>query len=107
MTAQDGNNKETGAKAAKPKKARSPKFGKKLEIVKDAITAVTAKDGGKKAGRVSVEALEQLMDESRESGFVTYDQINDVLPSGAFSEEQLTDVMSLFDSRSAQPTGCW
>ena len=44
------------------------------------------------------EALKKLAEQNIEKGFVTYGEINKVLPSEAFSEEQLNEVMLYFES---------
>jgi RNA polymerase primary sigma factor len=47
----------------------------------------------KKAG---MEEVQQLIDLGREKGYLTYDEVNDILPEGMVSSDQLDDVMSMF-----------
>ncbi|MDT8440215.1 MAG: RNA polymerase sigma factor RpoD [Desulfuromonadales bacterium] len=48
------------------------------------------------AKKTSIEEVQQLIDLGKEKGYLTYDDVNDVLPSGMVSSEQLDDVMSMF-----------
>jgi len=50
-----------------------------------------------KAAETSLDHLQQLVGQGKEKGYVTYDQINQALPAESFSEEQLNDVMLLFE----------
>ncbi len=54
--------------------------------------------GGKVKLSPPYRALKKLADQNQDQGFVTYDQINEVLPPGAFSEDQLNEVMLYFES---------
>ncbi|MCY4440152.1 MAG: RNA polymerase sigma factor region1.1 domain-containing protein, partial [Deltaproteobacteria bacterium] len=40
--------------------------------------------------------VKRLIDLGKEKGYVTYDQVNDMLSPDAVSPEQLDDVMSIF-----------
>jgi RNA polymerase primary sigma factor len=42
------------------------------------------------------EEVQQLIDMGKEKGFLTYDEVNDILPANMVSSEQLEDVMSMF-----------
>ncbi len=42
------------------------------------------------------EEVQQLIDMGKEKGFLTYDEVNDMLPANMVSSEQLEDVMSMF-----------
>lgn len=48
------------------------------------------------AKKTNPEEVQQLIDMGREKGFLTYDEVNDVLPASMVSSEQLEDVMSMF-----------
>ncbi len=48
------------------------------------------------AKKTSIEEVQQLIDLGKEKGYLTYDDVNDVLPSSMVSSEQLDDVMSMF-----------
>lgn len=44
----------------------------------------------------TTDQLNQLIDLGKEKGFLTYEEVNEKLPSGVFSPEQMDDMMSLF-----------
>ena len=44
----------------------------------------------------SVEEVKQLIDMGKEKGFLTYEEVNDLLPPDIVSSEQIDDVMSMF-----------
>ena len=44
----------------------------------------------------SMEEVKQLIDLGKEKGFLTYDEVNDLLPPDMVSSEQIDDVMSMF-----------
>ncbi len=44
---------------------------------------------------MSQEAVKKMIAEAREKGFITYDQLNEVLPPDQVSSEQIEDVMSM------------
>jgi len=44
----------------------------------------------------SMEEVKQLIDMGKEKGFLTYDEVNDLLPPDIVSSEQIDDVMSMF-----------
>ncbi len=48
------------------------------------------------AKKHGMEDFQQLIDMGKEKGYLTYDEVNDFLPEGMVSSEQLDDVMSLF-----------
>ncbi|MCD4689744.1 MAG: RNA polymerase sigma factor RpoD [Desulfuromonadaceae bacterium] len=43
-----------------------------------------------------MEEVQQLIDLGREKGYLTYDEVNDILPEGMVSSDQLDDLMSMF-----------
>ncbi|MBQ0748681.1 MAG: hypothetical protein KBT70_00650, partial [Roseovarius sp.] len=43
---------------------------------------------------MSQAAVKRMIAEAREKGFITYDQLNEVLPPDQVSSEQIEDVMS-------------
>jgi RNA polymerase primary sigma factor len=43
-----------------------------------------------------MEEVQQLIDLGKEKGYLTYDEVNDILPEGLVSSDQLDDVMSMF-----------
>ncbi len=46
--------------------------------------------------KTSIEEVQQLIDLGKEKGYLTYDEVNDILPADIVSSEQLDDVMSMF-----------
>ena len=44
----------------------------------------------------NIEEMKQLIDLGKEKGFLTYDEVNDLLPPDIVSSEQIDDVMSMF-----------
>jgi RNA polymerase primary sigma factor len=48
------------------------------------------------AKKTSIDEVQQLIELGKEKGFLTYDDVNDILPSDMISSEQLDDVMSMF-----------
>jgi sigma-70-like protein len=44
----------------------------------------------------SMDEMKQLIDMGKEKGFLTYDEVNDLLPPDMVSSEQIDDVMSMF-----------
>ena len=44
----------------------------------------------------SMDEVKQLIDMGKEKGFLTYDEVNDLLPPDMVSSEQIDDVMSMF-----------
>jgi RNA polymerase primary sigma factor len=44
----------------------------------------------------NMEEMKQLIDLGKEKGFLTYDEVNDLLPPDLVSSEQIDDVMSMF-----------
>ena len=44
----------------------------------------------------SMDEVKQLIDLGKEKGFLTYDEVNDILPPDMVSSEQIDDVMSMF-----------
>jgi len=44
----------------------------------------------------SIEEVKQLIDMGKEKGFLTYEEVNDLLPPDLVSSEQIDDVMSMF-----------
>ncbi len=48
------------------------------------------------AKKTSIEEVQQLIDLGKEKGFLTYEEINDILPADMVSSEQIEDVMTMF-----------
>ncbi|MHB8420334.1 MAG: RNA polymerase sigma factor RpoD [Myxococcales bacterium] len=103
---------EEGAEAAAPEERaseREPEFDEiaiesdaevdlavDVDVEADVGVAAEAAEGaetGPAASRVEVKAL---LDRGREKGFLTYDEVNDALPTDIVSSDQIDDVMSMF-----------
>ena len=69
---------------------------------------------------MSQAAVKKMIAEARERGFITYDQLNQVLPPDQVSSEQIEDVMSMLSEMGIRvgvvmwptllwprPQGCW
>jgi RNA polymerase primary sigma factor len=48
------------------------------------------------AKKTSIEEVQQLIDLGKEKGFLTYEEVNDILPADMVSSEQIDDVMTMF-----------
>ena len=48
------------------------------------------------AKKTSIEEVQQLIDLGKEKGFLTYEEVNDILPADMVSSEQIEDVMTMF-----------
>jgi RNA polymerase primary sigma factor len=46
--------------------------------------------------KANMEEVQQLIDLGKEKGYLTYDEVNDILPADMVSSDQLDDVMSMF-----------
>jgi RNA polymerase primary sigma factor len=46
--------------------------------------------------KTGMEEVQQLIDLGKEKGYLTYDEVNDILPESMVSSDQLDDVMSMF-----------
>src|SRR5512141_3219239 len=44
----------------------------------------------------SIDEVKQLIDLGKEKGFLTYEEVNDLLPPDMVSSDQIDDVMSMF-----------
>ncbi len=103
-------------KKAEPKKAASPKTkpaaktaakDKQPAAAKKKVPQITPENVeriealganlDKAKAEAVVENLVALVGEGKSEGQVTYDQINEALPTDAFTDEQLNDVMLLFE----------
>jgi len=53
-------------------------------------------EGNGMTKKTRIEEVQQLIDLGKEKGYLTYDEVNDILPADMVSSEQLDDVMSMF-----------
>jgi len=56
----------------------------------------SGRDKGMFMAKKSMEEVKQLIDMGKEKGFLTYEEVNDLLPPDIVSSEQIDDVMSMF-----------
>jgi RNA polymerase primary sigma factor len=71
--------------------ARSPKAREDADSIAAAAPA-TARAGKKENSK----EVKKLIDLGKEKGYLTYDDVNDMLPAEAVSPDQIEDVMSIF-----------
>jgi len=62
----------------------------KLKVAKDAPQSKKLKS------EVEIKEIKKLIELGKEKGFLTYEEINDILPSKLVSPEKIDDVMSMF-----------
>ncbi|HET7787929.1 MAG TPA: RNA polymerase sigma factor RpoD, partial [Myxococcales bacterium] len=84
---------EGDLEAAIPDIADDEEVAASDDIDEDDDDLVPAKKGGKAPDRKEVKDLLAL---GRDKGFLTYDEVNDALPSDIVSSDQIDDVMSMF-----------
>ena len=89
-------------KAAAPKKT-SPKkvVAKKKAAPKKSVAGkpVGRDAKGKASGKKKLAAVSKLIAQGKDQGFLTYDEINAVLPDDMLSPEQIDETLMLFDSK--------
>lgn len=61
------------------------------------MTEELRKNGGKEAARPALEDLKRLITVGKEKGYLTYDELNEVLPEDLVTPEKLDDMMMIFD----------
>ena len=65
-----------------------PQNGSSIEAVKA--------DGNSRGRKKGIKEVKKLIDIGKEKGYLTYDELNDILPPDIFSADQIDDVMSIF-----------
>jgi RNA polymerase primary sigma factor len=91
-----------GAKGKKGEDGETEGEGEEAETPEEPAAAEEAEDnGGPHAGDDMSDITERsevkaLMARGREKGFLTYDEVNDALPTDIVSSDQIDDVMSMF-----------
>jgi RNA polymerase primary sigma factor len=81
--------RSTKRTTARPSKDR-PKESDSLRVAKE--TAGSPAPGEKK----QIKEVKKLIDLAKEKGYLTYDEVNDMLPADIVSPDQIDDVMSIF-----------
>src|SRR5687767_10895717 len=76
--------------------ARTPKARAEdnRSIGNDKVTSRHA--AGQPAERKNMKEVKKLIDLGKEKGYLTYDDVNDMLPAEVVSPDQIDDVMSIF-----------
>ena len=91
--------KKTQAKISTKKVAAKKKTAKK-----PAKKTVAKKITGKKtpANKATPKAIKKLLAKGKKKGFLTYDEINEVLPEDLFSVDQIDETLMLFDANNIE-----
>lgn len=89
---------KTTLKTAKSAKKGSVKPKKVRKSVKKAKAAVTkAGTTTQKAGVKTQKAIKQLLAKGKKQGYLSYDEINELLPAEMLSPEQIDETLIMFD----------
>ena len=86
--------KKVPAKKAVAKKAPAKKTAKKEAPVKDAEEEATEAPAKPVFKGSLAQIVKKLVKQGKEKGYVTYDELNKMLPGEEFTSEQIEDVMS-------------
>jgi RNA polymerase primary sigma factor len=93
VTGINHKSKKNGAKASLPPKA--PKDSKEKEAAKPAA-------GAAKPKLTFQQALEKLMILGKKNGYVTYDQINEVLPADSTSTDKIEEAITMLNEKNVE-----
>jgi RNA polymerase primary sigma factor len=74
--------------------ARTPKA--RVEDRSLANEKGVSRHGGQPAEKKNIKEVKKLIDLGKEKGYLTYDDVNDMLPAEVVSPDQIDDVMSIF-----------
>ncbi|MCP3952153.1 MAG: RNA polymerase sigma factor RpoD [Desulfobacterales bacterium] len=96
--------KAVAPKKLSPKKTAAPKKAvpkKAAEVKKKAAAKKSVKRGttGKASRKKSLAAVTKLTAQGKDQGFLTYDEINAVLPDDMLSPEQIDETLMLFEAK--------
>src|SRR3954469_6300196 len=64
--------------------------------VRDAVSAEKHASASPAGQKKDIKEVKKLIDLGKEKGYLTYDEVNDMLPADVVSPDQIDDVMSLF-----------
>ena len=83
------------------------KTKKAVETNKKSSKVEASKPGVKKGTpeKKNLKEIQQLVERGKEKGFLTYEEINEVLPNDLVSPEQLDDVLSILDEMNIEVVG--
>ncbi len=93
------SSKKTPAKATTKKDV-----GKKKTVKKPAKKTVARKSAKKKKSinQTTPKVIKSLLSKGKKQGYLTYDEINEVLPEDLLSPEQIDDTLMLFDANNIE-----
>jgi len=99
MVKKSSNLKESAQKSAKhpsvAKKTVAPKCPKASK--RPSAPKMDAGSGKPVENKVSRKAIQELLAKGKKQGFLTYDEINELLPEDMLSPEQIDETLMLFD----------
>jgi RNA polymerase primary sigma factor len=93
--------KKTAAKKTTAKKTAA----KKATAKKTTAKKTTAKKSAKKQApstKATPKAIKKLLTKGKKQGFLTYDEINEVLPEDLLSPDQIDETLMLFDANNIE-----
>jgi len=88
-----------------PAKATTQKDVGKKKTVKKPAKKTVAKNSAKKKKSISKttsKVIKSLLSKGKKQGYLTYDEINEVLPEDLLSPEQIDDTLMLFDANNIE-----
>ncbi len=99
MSKKSVNSKETPQKAAKrPGDSKKAVPAKSPRVSKRSTEPGPGADVGKAPeNKVNKKAIQELLTKGKKQGFLTYDEINELLPEDMLSPEQIDETLMLFD----------
>ena len=94
------SSKKTPAKATTQKKD----VGKKKTVAKPARKTVARNSAKKKksTNKTTPKVIKTLLSKGKKQGYLTYDEINEVLPEDLLSPEQIDETLMLFDANNIE-----
>jgi RNA polymerase primary sigma factor len=100
-----GKTEKKGKKAKKPVEDKASKAKKSAKVKSEKTTTMTqakktAAPAKKEKNELAIKnqtALQQLIEEGKEKGFITYEEINSQLPDDLLSAEQIDNTLMMFD----------
>src|SRR5919201_4058314 len=84
---------------ARRRKKRAPTRTPKIRAENDhpiAAGKLVSEDSGQPVEKKNLKEVKKLIDLGKEKGYLTYDDVNDMLPAEVVSPDQIDDVMSIF-----------
>ena len=93
------SSKKTPAKTTAKKKSVKKKAPKK-PAQKAVVKAISKKE--KSASKKTPKAIKTLLSKGKKQGYLTYDEINEVLPEDLLTPEQIDETLMLFDANNIE-----